>query len=97
MGTTVIEPLPTTWWCSFCDPGRPPGSQFLGACIVGGVTFPVAIQRSWTLGINPGGEISAREFPVSVAAIIDARWRDRLLTKAECAEFDDEMQAKLAS
>ncbi len=46
------------WWLSFCDPDKPEGSQFLGACIVDGEDFSDALSVAWAAKCNPGGEIA---------------------------------------
>ncbi len=45
------------YWLSFCDPSRPEGEQFIGACIVDGMDEVGAIRTSWEEGCNPGGEV----------------------------------------
>jgi len=49
------------FWMSFCDPDKPKGSQFLGACIVEALNVRDAIQVSWECGCNPGGEVKVIE------------------------------------
>ncbi len=48
----------TRWWCSFCDPRKPRGEQFLGLCIVEAVDQISAVRVTHALGINPGGEVA---------------------------------------
>lgn len=50
--------MSTRWWLSFCDPARPAGQQFLGACIVEAVDEITAVKVAHALGINPGGEVA---------------------------------------
>jgi hypothetical protein len=47
----------TFFWLSFCDPEKPDGQQFLGACIVEASDFISAVTRSHQEGCNPGGEV----------------------------------------
>lgn len=51
------------WWLSFCDPKRPRGTQFLGACLVEADSMPEALSASWSHKCNPGGEVLAYEVP----------------------------------
>jgi hypothetical protein len=74
-----------TWGLSFADPNRPKGTQFLGFAYVRADSFGDAVQATWRLGINPGGEVMGWEFPDTVPD----RFRDRLLTRAEAEECDD--------
>lgn len=69
---------PVLWWLSFCDPGRPKGQQFLGVAVVEASGLMHAHQRTWALGINPGGEIQA--CPVGGVPI---EYRDRLLSRTD--------------
>lgn len=69
---------PVFWWMSFCDTDLPEGQQFLGVAIVEAPGFVHAQQKTWALGINPGGEIQA--FPVEG---VPAECLDRLLSRAE--------------
>ena len=57
-------------WLSFCDPAKPAGSQFLGACIVEVPGHPDervccarAIAAAWEHGCNPGGEVESYQLP----------------------------------
>jgi hypothetical protein len=86
------------WWLSFCDASLPAGTQFLGACIVEGGTsgdlkadLAVAIQNAWRLECNPGGEIKFQEVAPSIEPHIKPKWRNRLLTRTECEQFDLEI------
>lgn len=49
------------FWMSFCDPDKEKGQQFLGVIITKALGFAHAVDKSWALGINPGGEIMAYE------------------------------------
>ena len=48
----------TRWWCSFADPKRARGEQFLGICIVWAADEISAVKVAHALGINPGGEVA---------------------------------------
>lgn len=48
-------------WMSFCDPERPKGSQFIGVIIMREKGIAHAINRTWAMGINPGGEVMSYE------------------------------------
>jgi hypothetical protein len=86
------------WWVSFCDPERETGTQFLGACIVddddAGVLGKImgdicaAVSAASANGCNPGGEAMGIQVPDDVAPRIAREWRNRLLTREECEEFD---------
>ena len=39
------------WWLSFAD------EEFLGACLVQGDSFILAVGESLRIGINPGGQV----------------------------------------
>lgn len=69
---------PALWWMSFCDPDKPKGQQFLGVAIVEAPGFIHAHQKTWSLGINPGGEIQA-----SQVEDVPAEYRNRLLSLIE--------------
>lgn len=69
---------PKLWWLSFCDPTKPKGQQFLGVCIVEVPGFIHAQQKTWTLGINPGGEIQACQ-----VEDVPPEYLDKLLSRAE--------------
>lgn len=50
---------PMGWWIlSFTDPELPNGQQHLGTALVEARNEIMAMQRTWDLGINPGGQIS---------------------------------------
>ena len=84
----------TLFWLSFCDPDRPKGSQFLGACIVEGQSgVPMsAIQTAWLRKCNPGGEVQIAEILPSLVKHVAPKWMNRLLTREEAQEFDREMK-----
>jgi hypothetical protein len=76
------------FWLSFCDPHKPEGSQFLGASIVEAPNFLCASTAAHLIGCNPGGELLGTEFPERLVPPIE--WRNRLLTREQCAECDAE-------
>lgn len=53
----------TTFWLSFCDATRPPGTQFLGVVLVDAESLSEAITWAWLTGCNPGGEIRTMRVP----------------------------------
>jgi hypothetical protein len=73
------------WWLSFTDPDQPEEQQFLGACLVKATGMFGAVRVSYELGINPGGQV---EMIGPLDANVEDGWADRLLTKAECDDFD---------
>lgn len=79
----------TWWWLSFANPYLPAGSQFLGACLVKAHGVAEAVRVAHVLEINPGGEVQFMK--LLPTAPIPAKWAERLLTRAECAQFDEEM------
>jgi hypothetical protein len=88
-------------WLSFCDPDRPAGAQFLGACIVdvSSAEDPraaacEATTRAWELECNPGGQVEASPVPEDLAPRIDKKWIGRLLSRAQVDAFDAEIMAK---
>ena len=81
-----------SFWLSFCsDSDLPEGSQFLGACIVPGDDVLSAVQAAHMLGCNPGGEVVGHPVPPGMDQYVEDRWRNRLMTRAECEQFDREM------
>ena len=87
---TCVTP---SWWLSFVDGDRPKDEQFLGVCVVTAPDFGTAVQRAHLLGCNPGGEVQGVEIPMDTAPFIEDKWRRRVLTREECAEFDKHVQA----
>ena len=81
------------WWLSFCNAQLPPGDQFLGACLVPASDIVQAIEEARRLGINPGGEVKGLAADPATTALIPARWKNRLLTRTQCAEMDKEVLA----
>ena len=86
-------PVTPSWWLSFADGSLPKGEQFLGVCIVTASDFRTAIQRAHLLGCNPGGEVKGVKIFADTAPFIEDKWRRRILTKEECAELDQQIQA----
>jgi hypothetical protein len=80
-------------WLSFCDPKRGKGYRFLGACIVPGNSVPLGARIANVLGCNPGGEVMGHLIPEDRIPLINAKWMNRLLNRAECAEMDREVLA----
>ncbi len=87
------------FWLSFCDTTRPAGSQFLGVCIVEGADtgdmktdLAAAIHRAHSLGCNPGGSVKSQRIMESLEPKIHPKWRNRLLNKQECEEFNQEFK-----
>lgn len=88
------------WWLSFCDADRPKGQQFLGACMV---VVPhasseqeglkEALRMSHLLRINPGGDVQALLCPEEARPWIPAGWVGRLLSREDCATFEEEVAA----
>lgn len=79
----------SSWWLSFADGDRPVGTQFLGACIVDASDFLIAVAKTHALGINPGGEVQGYEIPEGAPDL--SRWKNRLMSRAECDEMDREI------
>lgn len=71
-------------WISFCDTDRPKGQQFLGVVIMLAKGLAHAVDRSWELGINPGGEIMSYE---TDGSDIRPEHFDRLLSKDELMAY----------
>lgn len=69
------------WWLSFADPLRPPGRQFLGVLVVPGVSFEHALEGTFLLGLNPGGEVVGNELPPD--KVPAEEFRGRLLSRDE--------------
>lgn len=54
------------WWLSFADSSRPTGQQFLGVTVVKACGMALAVMRSHSLKINPGGEVRGVVIPAHV-------------------------------
>lgn len=83
------SPPDAAWWLSFAD-----DDGFLGAVILHANDFCEAHARSHLMQLNPGGEMHGTPVPAEVAARIPEHWKNRLLTRAECEQFDAEMLAQ---
>lgn len=78
---------------SFVDPSksRPLAEQepgtggFLGVAIVSAPDFITAVNMSWRLGINPGGQVSAHDVPEGT---FFAKDMNRLLTREEAESVE---------
>jgi hypothetical protein len=79
------------WWLSFADPDKPEGEQFLGGLFLRGHTLPAVITESHLRGLNPGGEVQVVELPPELE--VPEKWAERLLSREEVAEMDQEMGA----
>ena len=69
----LVDAVLPHWWLSFCDPRRPRGKKFVGACIVEGRNIAEAARTAWAMGCNPGGEIMGYELPHRVASRLVGR------------------------
>jgi hypothetical protein len=78
----------TFWWLSFCDPHKPEGSQFLGACIVEAPAMELAAPAAWLLGCNPGGEVMI----VEVEIMPPPEFVGRLMDRAEIGCMERRMR-----
>ena len=82
------------YWLSFCDPDRPRGQQFLGACIVevseerDAMGESLAVVKAHRMGCNPGGEVLAVR--IDNHLIIAESWLNRVLSREDCDAFDSE-------
>lgn len=75
------------YWLSFVDE-----AGFLGAAMVPASGVVSAARAAWALGCNPGGEMKCvGPLPAEFAAAVDEKWIGRLMSKADCAAFDEEM------
>lgn len=77
------------WWLSFCDPTRPKGEQFLGACIVRAASFPEALMVAGLRGCNPGGECEGSLLDRRGEAFVDEPDLNKLMTREECEQLDN--------
>lgn len=80
-----IPPRGPWWWFSFVDSDT---GEFLGGCLVRGITAKEALLRSHLLKINPGGEAAFQPVPADMPP--PEVYCDRLLTRAECEALDQE-------
>lgn len=85
---------PGQWlWLSFADGSKPSGEQFLGVLVLKANDIIDACRTAHNLGLNPGGQVLAIEFPLMSAAMYDVLepYLGRLLNAAECAELDGKL------
>ena len=71
------------YWLSFCDDDRPHGHQFLGVIVTQSGSAIDAIQKTHSMGINPGGCVWIYE---TDAAGMPAALFDRLLSRQELCD-----------
>lgn len=76
------------WWLSFAAE-----DGFRGACVVRARGFLGATMIAHMLGISPGGEVKSLG-PAPAHFEPEAGWANRLLTRAECEEFDRVHEAR---
>jgi len=81
-GSFTLGPAPL-WWLSFASEA----DVFLGLAIVEARNHTEAVQRTLTLGINPGGQVAAIEIPADLRATHEP-YRDRLLTEDEARALE---------
>ena len=85
------ENEPAYWWLSFCDTRKPAGEQFIGGSVVKARGMAHALQASWDLGCNPGGEVQGwgpiPEIPPNYPV-------GKLLSKPEWDRLDEEAGAQ---
>jgi len=81
------------WWLSFCDPSKPVGQQFLGACVIRGASIEAAVRNAHLFAINPGGEVQGLEIPDRITV---PEWaHKRLLTHEETLQLDREIEQQV--
>ena len=74
------------WWLSFAD-----DTGFKGAVIVHANDFVEALFQANLHQCNPHGECQG--MPVPEGREIPEKWKYRILTRAECEQFDREMSS----
>lgn len=72
------------YWLSFCDTEKTAGQQFNGVVITWAKGVAHAIEKSWSLGINPGGQVMSY---VTDPFDIDKNHFDRLLSKQKLIDY----------
>lgn len=75
------DPEPGLYMLSFCDPTRPPGTQYLGGAVVAARGPTIALTIATLFGANPGGEVQMAG-PLPFGCIADG-YLNRLLTREE--------------
>lgn len=88
--TSRTEEPEGAFWLSFAGE-----DGFHGAVIVHAEDFLTAVMVCNLHGINPHGEVQGMEIPPEGAAQIPAKWKNRILSRAECEQFDREMSESL--
>lgn len=81
------------FWLSFCNPKKPKGTQFLGACIVEAISFIQAVKVAHIIGCNPGGEVKGVPIPNNLK--IPSKWINTLLKYEECQQLDEIFKKQL--
>lgn len=74
------------FWLSFAD-----SAGFRGAVIVHAEDFLTAITECNLRGINPHGECQGVPISAEDARLIPEKWKYRILSRADCEQFDREM------
>ena len=74
------------WWLSFIDGEN---GSFLGVCVVQGNGLMDAIQEAHRLACNPGGETLGTPI-LEEDWLPEERWRNRLLTRGQAEEADEQ-------
>jgi hypothetical protein len=81
-------PPETAFWLSFAGE-----DGFHGAVIVHANDFMEAVMRTNLMGINPHGEVVGLDISPAHAKAIPAHWKNRLLNRDDCDQFEKEMSA----
>lgn len=81
----------SAWWLSFAAE-----DGFRGAVVVHAHDFMEALAQCNLRGINPHGECQGFQLPADAAALMDEKWKNRVLTRRECEQCDEEMEGRLA-
>lgn len=74
------------WWLSYADE-----NEFRGGLILHSEGFMMACFEACILKLSPHGEVHGAPICPEMAAAIPEKWKNRLLTKAECDAFDAEL------
>jgi hypothetical protein len=94
------------YWLSFCDPAKPPGTQFLGAAIVDGpytgdelaerrADIESVLRSAWRHRCNPGGDVQSMLLPEDAWNLVPEEFKNVLMSRERVAQFDKMMEAKL--
>ncbi len=78
---------PGYWWMSFAGP-RP--IRFRGVAIVYAESYDQALQKTWDLGINPGGNVLGDVMD----GVPNEKWVNRLLSRKLLAEMEMEYPSR---